>query len=794
MESAATLRRADVSSFMAEAEDDGAGSRIVPPPSCGPSSALARGDDPSNERAPLLRDALHPSASDGNGAQHANGGTAVCLGVRDEEGGSSAIEPGETSDGADRGGRSVGGRLSAMSATAAVALTTTVVLAALAVPWNGMERALEDFPALGAAGHKLGRGEARHGGGRRTGSETAVPKAPSALDAFNPFTDPRGLKLDPRKLPPLTPAGLAKSQKGTMLVDQVSSMWLQSSADAEREEADARRRRRRRGGAYDADSAERGGKDDADRLGWDDEDARRGERRRGTAGGGFKTSGAKRKGATGKARAEDGGDDVLKRSRASKTSTSVEEGDSNREEELVRKGKGKGKSAVNVFTAKDDEDRSRRPKGGDGGHGRRRRRGGKMFDEPMLGDAEPDPPMWGQGGRGGGGQRGVGFPRAATDDDDFSRDDYGDRRLKKPSFVARGRGDARRGRGGDAASAAASFDARERIRREVIQSGRRSSHGGGGSGVGWMNDYYDGPTRLGDGEDESPRRRDETFEGYDEIDPVNDRGGGGGGRAATRGPQPCILKRTATAKQAQAVLDYACNPVHGMSCSPISNGGKYYLPNTKQDHAAWAIHQFFKRRSAEPDAFPQQDCHFVGVATLDVPGNFYLTAAGALVRANHHTDVITRKVRVPAEGMYFNTKEEIVGELTGRADDFDALRANAAPATSFKFWMGAAPGAPAGCLVETTVVYDFDGDGRPERTESFEPQGVPEEPNLIPVETKVLGHSIRARGDKFWPAVTHAKVQLFVKSPNCPGEVNVWESAAMYPSFITIPYRAPIGN
>jgi hypothetical protein len=41
-----------------------------------------------------------------------------------------------------------------------------------------------------------------------------------------------------------------------------------------------------------------------------------------------------------------------------------------------------------------------------------------------------------------------------------------------------------------------------------------------------------------------------------------------------KSPRPCILKRTATDKQAQAVLDYACNPVHGMSCFPISKGGK----------------------------------------------------------------------------------------------------------------------------------------------------------------------------------------------------------------------------
>ena len=264
-----------------------------------------------------------------------------------------------------------------------------------------------------------------------------------------------------------------------------------------------------------------------------------------------------------------------------------------------------------------------------------------------------------------------------------------------------------------------------------------------------------------------------------------------------RARRACVLKRAATDAQAQAVLDYACNPVHGLSCAPIKKGGRHFVPNTKRDHAEWAIDQFFKRRSQEPDAFPQQDCHFVGVATLDVPGNFYLTSRGTLTRANHATDVITSKVAVPAEGLTFAGDEGVVGELAAETDSgaptFDPLRPVSAPSTSFKIWAGAEPGA-TGCMLETMVIYDFDGDGRPDRTESFELQGIPEEPNLIPVETKVLGHSLKARGDTFWSAVTNMKVSLRVKSPNCPGRVNVWEAATMYPSFLTVPYRAPIMN
>ena len=38
--------------------------------------------------------------------------------------------------------------------------------------------------------------------------------------------------------------------------------------------------------------------------------------------------------------------------------------------------------------------------------------------------------------------------------------------------------------------------------------------------------------------------------------------------------------------------------------------------------------------------------------------------------------------------------------------------------------------------------------------------------------------------------VTNARARLSVRSPNCPGAVRVWESAEMYPSFLTVPYDA----
>ena len=60
-------------------------------------------------------------------------------------------------------------------------------------------------------------------------------------------------------------------------------------------------------------------------------------------------------------------------------------------------------------------------------------------------------------------------------------------------------------------------------------------------------------------------------------------------------------------------------------------------------------------------------------------------------------------------------------------------------------------------MVETTVVYDFDGDGDADRTESFELVGVPREPAMAPVETKIIGHSAKARGASGFRAKSPAR-------------------------------------
>ena len=652
---------------------------------------------------------------------------------------------------------------------AALVLCATLAVAAVVSVSPGASRAsrvgTDDvaFASLGAAGKKLGSGVRAE----RAGSATDVPEKPTPLEAFNPFADARGLKLDPRKLPPLTPAGLAKSQRATMMVDQVNAQWLQSSADAARED----------GAAHAAPYRSRA-----------DENAEDGAWVPGSSRGGSAERAERAYDGDGAREARDDAPIRRRRWRAYRRS---------RSEVPPRDRDGYDSNADDGYRGPVDGylERGQRwsyPSAAGGvilGGSRRRRRGG--------------------GGAGFAARRNEQRYDARYDDGHDARYDDGH--------------DAWYDDGHDAWYDDGYADARARV----------GSRGRGGG--------FDVPLprgRDGGGIVAASSRARGSREPFS-FDPDPDATARSRSRrvalGSIHGAHACVLKRGVTDAQAQAVLDYACDParadaVRGFSCAAIRKGGAAFLPNTKLDHAEWAVAAFFRARALEHDAFPQQDCHFAGVATLDVSGNFYLTADGGLVRANRALDALGATAAVPEGGVAFDTAAPFAGTLvdrvTGAWSETSAVpaasgvaaagsgdrgdprgvsgeasyrlssadgagragRRREGPATTFKFWAGAAPGTGGGCVLETSVSYDFDGDGTVDRVEVFQPQGIPEEPNLIPVESKVLGRDARVEGDVYWSAVTNARARLRVRSPNCPGAVRVWEAAEMYPSFLTVPY------
>ena len=81
-----------------------------------------------------------------------------------------------------------------------------------------------------------GRPRSSDGVRRAGGSGTGRPQMPGALESLNPFAgvEDRGFKLTPRRLPPLTPASRAQSQRASMTLDQNQGerQWLMNSGEA----------------------------------------------------------------------------------------------------------------------------------------------------------------------------------------------------------------------------------------------------------------------------------------------------------------------------------------------------------------------------------------------------------------------------------------------------------------------------------------------------------------------------------------------------------------------------------
>jgi hypothetical protein len=570
--------------------------------------------------------------------------------------------------------------------TALVLLATLAVTAVVGVSIKTSRVAAVDsgdamLPSLGAAGAKVGERRAGF-----AGSATDVPDRPTALQAFNPFTDARGLKLDPRHLPELTPAGLARSQKATMMVDQVNTQWLESAAAAAREDTDE----------FDAQSTSR-----------DARNARQGAvytpPRRDFSGG--DAARANRQSVGGEARV-DAADDRYDSAYDPYDDSSAYDSGYDDSYAPARVEHARAARQTQRRVPYDDErddvryenrkyDRARRDLSGGGvilggardGERRRKRPVHRQTRNYLYDDTRT-------------------ARNAYADDFDTYRDF--DVPVTKREQQRRASGGLGAFRDGNVLNVADETDTA--VSRE------------GNKRFSFDPDPEQTAARLRAARSQKNKRGQ--YKGLPAT------------RVSSMGLQrrPCVLKRDVTEQQAQAVLDYACNPANDqlsqkMSCAPITKGGRAFHPNTKRDHAAWAITSFFFKRSLEADAFAQRDCHFNGVATLNgVGGNFYLADGNALTTSTHSLDALLRKATVTNRGLVFTTYEPVAGTLTdtvsnnwaeqlilpesGLEDDEgdvsvdsenQVIRKRRGPATTFKFWVGAKPGLGGGCFAGTAL-------------------------------------------------------------------------------------------
>lgn len=77
---------------------------------------------------------------------------------------------------------------------------------------------------------------------------------------------------------------------------------------------------------------------------------------------------------------------------------------------------------------------------------------------------------------------------------------------------------------------------------------------------------------------------------------------------ATIGGLYCICKDGVSDQQLQKNIDYACGA--GADCTPITQNGPCYNPNTIKDHCNYAVNSYYQRKGAAGAT-----CDFTGTAT-----------------------------------------------------------------------------------------------------------------------------------------------------------------------------------
>lgn len=77
----------------------------------------------------------------------------------------------------------------------------------------------------------------------------------------------------------------------------------------------------------------------------------------------------------------------------------------------------------------------------------------------------------------------------------------------------------------------------------------------------------------------------------------------------------CVAKRSASTQQLEGALSWVCG--NAIDCSPISEGGSNFEPNTLLDHCDWAFNTYYQKNKNQGEAA----CNFGGSAELVPPKN-----------------------------------------------------------------------------------------------------------------------------------------------------------------------------
>eukprot|EP00239_Pterosperma_sp_CCMP1384_P007599 CAMPEP_0197844874 /NCGR_PEP_ID=MMETSP1438-20131217/1845_1 /TAXON_ID=1461541 /ORGANISM="Pterosperma sp., Strain CCMP1384" /LENGTH=464 /DNA_ID=CAMNT_0043455889 /DNA_START=183 /DNA_END=1574 /DNA_ORIENTATION=+ len=176
----------------------------------------------------------------------------------------------------------------------------------------------------------------------------------------------------------------------------------------------------------------------------------------------------------------------------------------------------------------------------------------------------------------------------------------------------------------------------------------------------------------------------------------------------------CHLKHaTIDEQKLNDLTGYACTKV---DCAPIKPGGKLY-PCSSYDCANWAVNALFQKNYPTQDFVIDDACYSAGIAQASPRPNHFFVQALSSSLTNQDNDIqVTSNIAKIAPG---KTHKYSAKNLTMSFDKVGK--------TFFQgLWVAAGEGSD--CKVTASVSYDFEGDGKWERVETYQSWGMAASP------------------------------------------------------------------
>jgi hypothetical protein len=168
----------------------------------------------------------------------------------------------------------------------------------------------------------------------------------------------------------------------------------------------------------------------------------------------------------------------------------------------------------------------------------------------------------------------------------------------------------------------------------------------------------------------------------------------------------CTVKDGAAAADLAGAVAWVCG-AGGLDCAPIRPGGAYYGNNNATLHADWAFNAYYQAHKQDG----VDTCFFGGDAALvpAPPGHFLFAKGGSMAYPTPPKAEIGQFDTVAAGQSKTYTTPKFSGTLVAGSPTF------------FSAWVA---GSDASQTMTATLEFDLNGDGQPERIETYKARGM----------------------------------------------------------------------